>query len=42
MQNKERNLSLDIMKTILVLGMISAHVFQFCYKYSEPIFLIFL
>ena len=27
-----RNLTLDIMKSALVLGMIAAHVFQLCYE----------
>lgn len=32
MKNENRSLTLDIMKTMLVLGMIAAHVFQLCHS----------
>lgn len=39
--NKKRDLTLDVMKTLLVIGMITAHVFQLCYMGNNKMISLF-
>ncbi len=40
-KNKKRDITLDVMKTSLVMGMIAAHVFQLCYIGNNKLILSF-